>query len=333
MHNPIKSDATQIQDHIDHLQRVDWLDKSRTWWPRFIFHFTNINNAVRILESGKLLSRSGLLSSGDMMTDNASSVVIDQTVEQWKNYVRLYFRPRTPTQNKNEGFRPILQRELNSHCPVPIYFMFDSKKILSREGISFSKGSLAASSASIYSDAASFKEIPFRHVYHDSWFEPHERSTIIHHRHAEVVVPNELDLHDLKHIWCRSEAEYHTLLHLLSPETNKKWKDKIGGGQKGNLFFRSWIFVEKVDLNKDSITINFNIPSKTLDPIHIKVLINEHWTGSEFVWENENYVVSDRLELRLAKLSRSEIFDVKIFFDDQMMYSNEYNAQDLELPF
>lgn len=47
-----------------------------------------------------------------------------------------------------------------------------SKKLLSRENVSFSKGSLAANNTSIFSDAASFKEIPFQHVYHDSWFEP-----------------------------------------------------------------------------------------------------------------------------------------------------------------
>jgi len=235
MSNPFKLDANEIKEHIDHLQKMSWLGKSRSWWPRFIFHFTNINNAVRILESGKLLSRSDSLHSGSMITDNASSEVMDQTDEVWKNYVRLYFRPRTPTQNKNEGFRPIPQRELNSHCPVPIYFMFDSKKLLSRANVSFSKGSLAVNNTSIFSDAANFKKIPFQHVYHDSSFEPSERSTIIYHRQAEVVIPDELNLAYLKHIWCRSEAEYHTLIHLLSPDTKKLWKDKIGGGQKGKL--------------------------------------------------------------------------------------------------
>lgn len=45
-------------------------------------------------------------------------------------------------------------------------------------------------------------------------------------------------------------------MHLLSPDTKKLWKDKIGGGQKGKLFFRNWVFVEKVDLNTDNIVIN-----------------------------------------------------------------------------
>jgi len=200
MNSRIKADANEIQTHIDDLQKVSWLDKSRSWWPRFIFHFTNINNAVSILESGKMLSRTRSETTGEMITDNASPIVMGQTEIRWKDYVRLYFRPRTPTQYNNEGFRPIAQRELNSHCPVPVYFMFNSKKLLSRENASFSKGSLATSNTTIFSDAKSFKEIPFHLVYHDDRIEPYERSSIVFHRHAEVVVPNELDLDDLSHM-------------------------------------------------------------------------------------------------------------------------------------
>lgn len=194
MSKRMKSDAHEIQKYIDQLQKMDWLDESRRWWPQFIFHFTNINNAVGILESGKLLSRKLSQKSNDMITDNASSAVIEQTAERWKEYVRLYFRPKTPTQNKNEGFRPLPQRELNSHCPVPIFFMFGSKELLSRDDVYFSKGSLAASNSTVYSDASNFKEIPFQYVYHNSYFEASERSFIIHHRHAEVVVRNDLTL-------------------------------------------------------------------------------------------------------------------------------------------
>ncbi|BCJ87806.1 DUF4433 domain-containing protein [Effusibacillus dendaii] len=328
-----KSDANEIRIFIDQLQKADFLDDSRSWWPRFIFHFTNINNAVEILEKGKLFSRNKLKKTGGMVTDNASTEVIQQTDGRWKDFVRLYFRPRTPTQNRNEGYRPLAQRKLQSHCPVPIYFMFDAKQLLSREDAYFSKGSLAAASTNIYSKAVDFKEIPFQLVYHDSWFEPHERASIIHHRQAEVVVKDELDLENLKHIWCRSEAEYKTLLNLLSPKTREKWKSKIGGGKKGNLFFRDWIFVEEVNMNKDSITFKFNVPMETFDVVAIKVKITEMYTQTNFIWENTEYKIKNTLEISLKNLERPEIYDVTLLIDNQIMFFDKYNELDFYLPF
>jgi hypothetical protein len=210
-----KTDEKAFIDYIDSLKNERWLDKSRSWWPRFIFHFTNIDNAIQILECGHLKCRSELEKSGGMATDNASETIIQQTSDRWKDYVRMYFRPRTPTQHNNEGYRPEGQRELSSHCPVPVYFLFDSKQLLTRKNVYFSKGSLASGTTTeIYSDSTSFKEIPFKYVYHDSRFDPYDRDDIIYHRQAEVVVPDQLDFDNLKGIFCRSEAEYQTLLEL-----------------------------------------------------------------------------------------------------------------------
>ncbi len=88
----LKDDSQQFMDHIDVLKNEKWLDKSRSWWPMFIFHFTNINNAVNILESGKLRCRYDLEKLGGMSSDNASVAVIEQTDERWKKYVRLVFQ-------------------------------------------------------------------------------------------------------------------------------------------------------------------------------------------------------------------------------------------------
>lgn len=71
-----------------------------------------------------LLFRSKLEKNGSMAVDIASQKVIKSTASKWKDFVRLYFRPRTPMQYRNEGFRPKNQRELESHCPVPIIFKY-----------------------------------------------------------------------------------------------------------------------------------------------------------------------------------------------------------------
>lgn len=329
---PLKPDAGAFTAYIDELKQAPWLDKSREWWPRFIFHFTNLNNALHILESGVMKCRSVLEETGEMATDNASSTVIMRTQDRWKNYVRLYFRPRTPTQHNNEGFRPVGQREMDSHCPFPIYFLFDSKRILVRSDACFSKGSLASGLTRVDSDFRSFKEIPFKIVYHDSSFEPHERDSIIFHRHAEVVVPDQLDLGALKRIICRSEAEYQTLLQLLSPDARKRWESIIGTSNKA-LFYKKWLFIDKVDLSSESIHLTFNKPNRTIDPFHIRIEVDEISTGVQYVWEDRSYHLKPTHELSLRKLKDTSVYRATVYFDEQIMYSNTFNTEDDQMPY
>ena len=115
--------------------------------------------------------------------------MLDHTDEKWKNCVRLYFRPRTPTQYQVEGFRPQGQLgSLQAHMPVPVFFLFEAKDILTRAGTRFSAGNLAASRV-VGEDAVYFESIPFQKVYHDSWMAEGEKGNIKFHRHAEVIVP------------------------------------------------------------------------------------------------------------------------------------------------
>ena len=101
------------------------------WWPQYVYHFTDIQNAACILNDGILYSRAEPDRQNCMVVDNASPEIIAQTRPEYTRFVRLYFRPRTPTQFRNEGIRPKDKRELGAHCPVPIYFCFDSLDILS----------------------------------------------------------------------------------------------------------------------------------------------------------------------------------------------------------
>ena len=49
------------------------------WWPHYAYHYTDISNAVSILESGMLYSRLRAEELHVMMNDNASRQVIDMT--------------------------------------------------------------------------------------------------------------------------------------------------------------------------------------------------------------------------------------------------------------
>ena len=193
----IKQDADLILSHLRSLKDTSWIAESQSRWPDFLYHFTDIHNAIEILRKGELICRSELESTGSLATDIASPEVISSTSDRWKDYVRFYFRPKTPTQYRNEGFRPRNQRELGgAHCPVPIFFLFDIKPIVSREETKFSDGNLAAD-ANVDSTAAFFTSLPFEKIYHERslWgLDEGEKRKIIFHRHAEVIVPQAVEL-------------------------------------------------------------------------------------------------------------------------------------------
>ena len=130
-----------------------------------------------------------------MQCDNASQEVINNTPNIYKGYVRLYFRPRTPTQYHNEGFRPLNVRGLNAHCPVPIMFLFRSEPILIKRNTLFSDGNIASPNAVIDGELDFFLGLNFKDIYHDSTlygvYDP-RKSQIIYHRQSEVLIKDEL---------------------------------------------------------------------------------------------------------------------------------------------
>ena len=329
-----KQDAKEIRAHINALKKAEWLGSARNWWPNYLFHFTDIGNAVNILTQGELLSRAEAKVSGQLVTNGASPEVIDQTEDRWKDYVRLYFRPRTPTQFRNEGFRPVGQRgELGAHCPVPIFFFFDSVSVLCRQDTLFSEGNLAAEGAQAFGDAKNFKHIPFEEVYHDTSFDAQgpEARTIVFHRNAEAIVPKRLDLSSLQFIFCRSQAEYDTLLYLLPPNTLTRWVKRIGVDMRMNLFFKRWTFVQDAELSTTEVSIRFNKDTQTPGPFHARVIIHATLTNDKYEWKEDDYQANGVLRIGLSKLHTPQGYSVSFFLDNQLAFTGRYRED--VLPF
>ena len=203
------------------------MDSARERWPRYLFHCTDVLNVVNILTTGMLLGRAQAQRSGSLRVDIAAPDIIDNTGTEWQDYVRLYFRPRTPTQYRNEGFRPASRLELEAHCPVPIYLPLDAYEILSRQDSLFTAGNLAAGAKPMQA-IDDLSRMPFELIYHDTRFEPQERSQIVFHRNAEVLIPQRLGLRNVRRILCRSQAEYETLRNLLPLGAWDRWAGKVG---------------------------------------------------------------------------------------------------------
>jgi ssDNA thymidine ADP-ribosyltransferase, DarT len=327
---PKKSDSAEIEAHIRSLKRQSWLGEARLWWPDFLFRFDNIDVVARILSSGRLLSRAAAMRDGVMLRDSASPEIIAVTPEQWKKCARLYFRPRSPTQFNSEGFRPAGEYHRGAQCPVPVVMLFRAVDILTRADAQFSNGNLATSAAT-GDDVTFLRSIPFEQVYHDSWFSWEDRGSIIFHRHAEVIVPDELDLAALRFIGCRTQAEYETLIYLLDKKARNNWSKLIGLGTKANLHYRRWTFVEDVKLTKEEIHFRFNPSSETPGPFHLQVKINEVATGKMYLLEKFDYTANSSLNISLKNIKHSESYTVELTLDGQLAYANHY--EEVDIPF
>ena len=207
-----------------------------------------------------------------MVVDNASPDVIAQTKSEYTNFVRLYFRPRTPTQYRNEGMRPRSERKLASHCPVPVFFCFDALELLSQDDVEFSNGNMASTRVEHAKTKDFFFHIPFDQVFHNRAFSQDEHDEIIFRRNAEVLVPGQLSLSPtLKFVACRSSAERQTLLHLLPYNLQEVWEEKIRLGEQG-FFERKWTHVEEVVVVDQVVTFRFNPNTLTPGPFNVRVV-------------------------------------------------------------
>ena len=323
------SEISSIRRHIDDLRDSPWLDRPRRWWPAQLFHCTDITNVVSILNRDEIMSRSLIKSAGLLPIDIAGPDVIADTDAQWQDCVRLYFRPRTPTQYRNEGFRPVGQRSLNSHCPVPIYLLFGALSVLSRSDSRFSDGNLGSASSNVSGDVGFLRQIPFQFVYHDTRFDQSEHQQIIHHRHAEVIVPERMELDNLRFIVCRSDAEYKTLLHMLPSEIRSRWVSKIGVLSSLQLFHQEWTFVERVEMTTDRIVFRFNRSSRTPGPFYTRVEIQDATTGTKYRWQNTDYQCNRALPISLTHLPIQSDYTVRLYLDDNLAFANRYEVDDL----
>lgn len=251
------------------------------WWPKVIFHFSDVNNIISILNSGKLYSRQKAIEKGLMKNDNADDDVMRKTEGQYKKYVRCYFGAKTPTQYNNEGIKPRNRIKDNAHCPVPVFLLFDFVKLLSRDDTCFSGGNVAAQNADVYTNISSLNDLEFHHIYSRGPLPEEGRGHINYCRQAEVLIPDELDVYDyLKLVCVRTKAEKDTLLYSLGQEAKDKLKDKIVIFTNEGLFEKNELFIRDVQLVDNKVVMHFS--RKSYDKFDIELIGKDLQTGQEF---------------------------------------------------
>lgn len=298
------------------------------WWHRFLFHFSDISNVTSILSSGKLYSRNKAMALGVMQNDNASDEVIGNTGLDAKDFVRFYFGTGTPTQFHNEGFKPQNKIKNNAHCPLPIFLLFDFSKLLSHEDSHFSSGNIAASGVDIYTDITALNSLEFEYIYHRGYIqEPLNTRHVIYCRHAEVLIPDVLDIADyLSYICVRSEAEKETLLYSLPSEIGKSLKDKLLVRTNG-LFESRRMYVENVKFVNERIEIIFSMA--TSDKYVFKTTVINLDTGIKR--ERETGLVSldsKQVAIQLDSQYVGSNMEFRLEIDGHLAYVNMFASDD-----
>lgn len=336
--NTRKYDADEIEAFIDGLAADLGIRDDRRYWPKWLFHTSDVGNLVPILESGGLLSRATAVQQDLLHRDIASSEMIRSTAESILGRVRLYFRPRTPTHFHTEGFRPVGQQSpYNVHCPVPVMLIFEAKSLLTREGTLFTNGNAASHGYEIGDSATFLRKIPFAKVYHDDAFTDAQRAEIVFHRNAEVLVSEPLPLKDnLTHVICRSWAEAETVRSWISSSSspNRDWFKSLvrANTQRGKglkMFFKRWTFVDTVSISDGLVTMTFNRDSQSPGPFAMKIAVIDPGSGKErSTFTNADWTGREPLHLQLPSMGTDDTFMLKMMLDGRLAYQNTFPVHD-----
>lgn len=323
------------------MRQRELLPSSQNWWPKYLYHFTDLRNALGIIDKGWIYGRNEAVASKLMGNDNASQSVISVTQTEITNYARLYFRPKTPTQYHNEGYKPVHIRnaEVNASCPVPVFFFLDAESVLETEGVVFSEKSCAGMSAGeLKSGSDEFSKLPFDKIYHNAAFSSEERDDIIKHRHAEVLSQRGFELEGcVKGIVCRSLAEKQTLLYQLRtkyPQKYSLYRYIIRCIPESDVFFNNGIYIKSVDYQTDGIILKLNEPCKRVG--RDRASGKDLCLSANVYYYNENnsivdsahysteidYSACDMVRLKTKEI-KTEMALVEIKFDDIVMFENE----------
>ena len=309
-------------------------------WLKYCYHFSHVENIISILKDGELLARSEVIRLGKMVNDNASEKIIQLTNPKYKEFVRLYFRPKSPTQFHNEGFKTAQQLRISSldaQCPVPVFLFFNIEKVLNHPESLFSEKSLASNeSVYLYNTPEEFSKLPFDKIYHDKKMTRDERDSIVGHRHAEIIIPDRFYIDEyLEKIVVRSPAEKETLLSLMDKNLKQKYSQLVQIDSTQNVFFNRWTYFYEVSLYAEGLELELRLSSEANNnkPIQFDLELEfEFGNGDTLIKKHKFFNWVAKREIILKFQNPKEQYLVRIKFDGHLMYSGIYKKEE-NIPF
>lgn len=268
------SEAVAAQ-HIAHWEaelNKPWYNHRR-YWPDCLFHHAPLENAVAILSAGMLRSRND---PANPRPRDVAAREVNAARAHAHDRVRLYFRPRTPTQFHIEGIRKPGECRFGdeTHAPVLAMFILDAARILTLPGTQFCDRNMQNAHAVPGDSEAYFAAIPFEKVYHEG--PTGGDDTVIAHRCAEVLPTSPLDLGQcLRAVFLRSEPERDTLLNLLGADRDR-WAARCYVSDALKVFEKRFSFVQEIGLTHEGVVFTLN---PRTDRRGIKISI-QLWDGA-----------------------------------------------------
>lgn len=267
-----------------------------------------------------------------LSVSSGSSAVLAGTNPHAQSCVRFYFRPQTPTQFHAEGIRSktILSKSRypDAHCPVPVFFLFDSEYILTLDECQFSDGGLGSPKARYLSTANDLKNLPWKKIYHTGRFDS-SKEDITFRRSAEVLVPNSLDLNALKYIYCRSQAEKETLLQLLESNIKRKYRNKVAATSRSTLFFRKHTFIQSGRLSAQSATFDFSPETSSPGPFHLKIEVQTETQNG--IYEIDDFTVKPNQNFSISFRRKIPKYTIRVKLDNCLAFANSF--EEVDIPF
>lgn len=298
----------------------------RQKWPNYLFHHSPLQNAAEILRGGQLRSRND--PGNNQPIDVAAPGVIDARQEA-HDFVRMYFRPCTPTQYHIEGIRKVGECRYGdqSHAPILIMFVLNAEAILTRPGTQFSDRNMQMGAAE-YSDTPEyFAKIPFGKVYHLGG--TNHDPTIIQHRCAEVLAVSPMPLNEtLQWIYCRSTAERETLLFQLRGSPID-WSQRIIVSDDLKVFQREYAFVEIARITNTGITFQLN-PRNDNRKVSIEINLWDRLGGLVASFINPDFAPRppNALQWHYARNLVPGQYRLQISLEGNMAYLNDLTLDD-----
>lgn len=243
--------------HIAHWEaqlNQPWYNHRR-YWPGCLFHHAPLENAVAILTSGMLRSRND---PANHCPRDVAAREVNAARAHAHDRVRLYFRPKTPTQYHIEGIRKPGECKFGeeTHAPVLVMLILDAQRILTLPGTQFCDRNMQRGDAVPGDSEDYFAAIPFDKVYHEGPTGGDE--LITSHRCAEVLPTSPLDLEQcLRAIFLRSEPERDTLLNLLGGR-RALWAEKCYVSDALKVFEKRHSFVQDISLSQQGVVFTLN---------------------------------------------------------------------------
>lgn len=209
---------------------IDKINEQNSQWKGKIYHFSHIDNAVKIIRERKIKSRK----IANQISDSAGNVVYSRVDAH--PYARFYFRPHTQTQFYNEYLGVDIDmgydKDGERHswydkeyrlldfpkCPKPIYFEFPLQEILFGmfEKCYISTGNMQRNRTRFGKIEKLIHLFNFEDLFINPGMDSDEWREFREFAQQEFMIENELDFSKLNFkIICANEDDKKLLIQLL----------------------------------------------------------------------------------------------------------------------